>query len=885
MNKKKILSLVLSFLMIVTVLPFNVFAEETYIITPSKTEFVSGTKDTATITVEKTVDGTTTPVTGNIQPEGTGDGLSALGLSIAGNAVTYDGTPVTEAKTATFYVMHGSMVVGSITFTIKPAPAKTFEVTFDADGGQPIPPKQTVKENGKASEPTEKPTKKGYTFREWQKDGAKFDFNTAITKDTVLKAAWDAKDVTIKFDVNGGSPAPKSQTVKFGEKATAPTPEPTKKGYTFREWQKDGAKFDFNTAITKDTVLKAAWDAKNVTIKFDVDGGSPAPTNQSVKFGEKATVPTPPTKSGYTFGGWYNGDTKFDFSKAINEEGPISLKAKWNLIETLKISDVRAYYDYVTGYVTLNGSLVKNAKVTLGDLPAVYTDSDGFFAIYVGDKEGNYGKHDYGYYDSVNDNKYVRYNLPANTYVEARDSSGYRLDYGTSDSSGYINLSWSSSQRAYIYIDAYGYNYNYGYNNGRYYGLSHDWSVGRTIYAYYDAKTATYAISKSNEVDKFYNSNGYYPGTNYGKTIYPTRIDVSYDGYTITGYTESNIYLSAYYHGRYVGSAYSNSNGYFSISSNEKIYDKYYLSFKTGKDGKLALAPTVTSAEAGSTSIKGTATNGATVKAYDSKGNYLGQAYADRYNKFSMTLNRKLVAGEKIKIVSYEIGYKENSIEYTVKGQVADLYRMAYIAGYPDGKFHPNYKVTRAEAASMFARLINGSNSFGLSQVTKFNDASNAWYSQAINYITAKGLISGYNDGSFRPDTNITRAEFAQMISGFINAGYPGSASANLKDIKGHWAQDAIDKVFGKKVVQGYPDGSFKPDNELTRAEAVTILNAVFGRTTTYSSINTVSNRTQLKEFLDVSSSDWFYYQVLDASNAHASYDTGYGYEAWTLIR
>lgn len=818
MNKKKILSLVLSFLMIVTVLPFNVFAAETYIITPDKIEFVSGIAGTATITVEKKEGSTTTPVAGNIQPEGTGDGLSALGLSIAGNTVTYNGTAVTEAKTATFYVMHGSMVAGSITCTIKPAPAKTFEVTFNADGGKPTPDKQTVKEGEKATEP-------------------------------------------------------------------APTENPKKTGYTFKEWQKDGAKFDFSTAITENITLKAAWEAKDVKITFDTDGGSSAPASQAVKFGEKAKAPTDPTKSGYTFAGWYNGDKKFDFNTPINEEGPINLKAKWNPIETLKISNVRAYYDYVTGSVTLNGSLVKDAKVTLGDLPAVYTDSDGFFAIYVGDKEGNYGKYDYGYYDSVNDNKYVRYNLPANTYVEARDSSGYRLDYGTSDSSGYINLSWSGSQRAYIYIDAYGYNYNGKYYRGYGYNLSHDWSTGRTIYAYYDGKTASYTISKSNELDKFYNGNGYYPGTNYGKTIYPTRIDVSYDGYTITGYTESNIYLSAYYHGRYVGSAYSNSNGYFSISSNEKIYDKYYLSFKTGKDGKLALAPTVTSAEAGSTSIKGTATNGATVKAYDSKGNYLGQAYADRYNKFSMTLNRKLVAGEKIKLVSYEIGYKENSIEYTVKGQVADLYRMAYIAGYPDGKFHPNYKVTRAEAASMFARLINGSNSFGLSQVTKFNDASNAWYSQAINYITAKGLISGYNDGSFRPDTNITRAEFAQMISGFISAGYPGSASANLKDIKGHWAQDAIDKVFGKKVVQGYPDGSFKPDNELTRAEAVTILNAVFGRTTTYSSINTVSNRTQLKEFLDVSSSDWFYYQVLDASNAHASYDTGYGYEAWTLIR
>lgn len=816
MNKKKILSLVLSFLMIVTVLPFNVFADTTYTVSVTKTEFVSGAKDTATISVKKTVDnGTPTEVDKeNIQLAVTGDELSA-----EGNIVTYNGNPVTEDKTVTVTVKlkDDSAFSDQITFKIK-APAKTFEVTFNADGGTPVPKTQKVEANKNATEPTEKPAKKGYTFKEWQKDGKKFEFTT--------------------------------------------------------------------TPITADTELKAAWDAKNVTINFDVNGGSPKPASQNVKFGEKATVPTPePTKSGYTFGGWYNGDTKFKFSEAINQEETISLKAKWNLIETLKISDVRAYYDYVTGYVTLNGSLVKDAKVTLGDLPAVYTDSDGFFAIYVGDKEGNYGKYDYGYYDSVNDNKYVRYNLPANTYVEARDSSGYRLDYGTSDSSGYINLSWSGSQRAYIYIDAYGYNYNGKYYRGYGYNLSHDWSTGRTIYAYYDGKTASYTISKSNELDKFYNGNGYYPGTNYGKTIYPTRIDVSYDGYTITGYTESNIYLSAYYHGRYVGSAYSNSNGYFSISSNEKIYDKYYLSFKTGKDGKLALAPTVTSAEAGSTIIKGTATNGASVKAYDSKGNYLGQAYADRYNKFSMTLNRKLVAGEKIKLVSYEIGYKENSIEYTVKGQVADLYRMAYIAGYPDGKFHPNYKVTRAEAASMFARLINGSNSFGLSQVTKFNDASNAWYSQAINYITAKGLISGYNDGSFRPDTNITRAEFAQMISGFISAGYPGSASANLKDIKGHWAQDAIDKVFGKKVVQGYPDGSFKPDNELTRAEAVTILNAVFGRTTTYSSINTVSNRTQLKEFLDVSSSDWFYYQVLDASNAHASYDTGYGYEAWTLIR
>jgi len=181
----------------------------------------------------------------------------------------------------------------------------------------------------------------------------------------------------------------------------------------------------------------------------------------------------------------------------------------------------------------------------------------------------------------------------------------------------------------------------------------------------------------------------------------------------------------------------------------------------------------------------------------------------------------------------------------------------------------------------MFARLLNNSDNFGTTKTTKFTDANNQWYSEAINYVVNKGLISGYPDGTFKPNANITRAEFAQMISGYVTVG--GNAT-NFKDVNDHWAKEAIEKLYGNKSVTGYPDGTFKPNDEITRAEAVTILNSVFGRVSNTQSFDSV--KSSLKSFGDVKSSDWFYANVMDASNAHDSYrksstdDT----EVWTKI-
>mgnify|MGYP000133455587 FL=1 len=166
----------------------------------------------------------------------------------------------------------------------------------------------------------------------------------------------------------------------------------------------------------------------------------------------------------------------------------------------------------------------------------------------------------------------------------------------------------------------------------------------------------------------------------------------------------------------------------------------------------------------------------------------------------------------------------------------------------------------------MFATLLNGGTNFGTSQATKFSDASDDWYSKAINYVVGKGLISGYPNGTFKPNESITRAEFAQMISGYVKN--EKASTSDFKDVKDHWAKDAIDKLYGNKNVNGYPDGSFKPNAKITRAEAVTILNSVFNRNTNKSSLNNV-NTSSLNKFSDVNEGFWAYYNILDAANTH----------------
>ena len=358
------------------------------------------------------------------------------------------------------------------------------------------------------------------------------------------------------------------------------------------------------------------------------------------------------------------------------------------------------------------------------------------------------------------------------------------------------------------------------------------------------------------------------------KDIKGTRIDaseLSIFGRVLTGKVKGHAFdfITVYLEGEKLGTVRADKDGKFTLTLNKSIETRdldnlrFYTDAKTVENKKFK----VTEALEGQKLVKGTANTDDEITVYDANGNKISTTYVNNAGVFTAYLNRALINGETIKIEARDKDKNITKIEYKVtKNAVEEVKAIAYIKGYPDGTFKPQANVTRAEAAQMFATLLNGGTNFGTSQATKFSDASDDWYSKAINYVVGKGLISGYPNGTFKPNESITRAEFAQMISGYVKN--EKASTSDFKDVKDHWAKDAIDKLYGNKNVNGYPDGSFKPNAKITRAEAVTILNSVFNRNTNKSSLNNV-NTSSLNKFSDVNEGFWAYYNILDAANTH----------------
>ncbi|MDU5471200.1 MAG: S-layer homology domain-containing protein [Peptoniphilus harei] len=347
--------------------------------------------------------------------------------------------------------------------------------------------------------------------------------------------------------------------------------------------------------------------------------------------------------------------------------------------------------------------------------------------------------------------------------------------------------------------------------------------------------------------------------------------DLRLMGRTLTGFIKNHPFenIRVYRDGELLGSFRTDKNSYFTVVLSENLRERDLddLRFYTDKKEVENKKFKITEALEGQKLVKGTANTDDEITVYDASGKKISNTYVNNAGVFTAFLDRALIYGETIKIEAKDKDKNITKIEYKVtKNAVEEVKAISYIKGYPDGTFKPQANVTRAEAAQMFATLLNGGTNFGTSGATKFSDASDDWYSKAVNYVVGKGLISGYPNGTFKPNDSITRAEFAQMISGYIKNEKAGSS--DFQDVKDHWAKDAIDKLYGNKNVTGYPDGSFKPNAKITRAEAVTILNSVFNRNTNKNSLNNV-NTSSLNKFSDVNESFWAYYNILDAANTH----------------
>ena len=202
----------------------------------------------------------------------------------------------------------------------------------------------------------------------------------------------------------------------------------------------------------------------------------------------------------------------------------------------------------------------------------------------------------------------------------------------------------------------------------------------------------------------------------------------------------------------------------------------------------------------------------------------------------------------------------------------------SYLIGYSDGTVRPNGKITRAEVATIFFRLLDDDTRAKYwSSKNDFSDVSaDKWYNNAVSTLCNMGVIGGYADGTFRPDAPISRAEFAKIAVSFTQNN--GSAVYNyFTDVKTtDWFAPYVTAAKDAGLIEGYSDGSFKPESKITRAEACAIVNRTLGRKPSKAHMK-ISDRI---DWPDVQTTDWFYEAIMEATNSH-TYQMGKRVETW----
>jgi hypothetical protein len=203
----------------------------------------------------------------------------------------------------------------------------------------------------------------------------------------------------------------------------------------------------------------------------------------------------------------------------------------------------------------------------------------------------------------------------------------------------------------------------------------------------------------------------------------------------------------------------------------------------------------------------------------------------------------------------------------------------AYIQGYPDNTVRPEAHITREEVAAVFFRLLDPDyRELVRASVATFSDVSpDRWSSKHIATLANGGILEGYQDGTFRPDNYITRAELAVIASRFDKLSFLDENK--FSDVEGHWAEKYINSAAAKGWVEGYPDGTFQPDKYITRAEFVTLVNRVLNR-----KVHAENILPEAKQFPDLLPGAWYYEAMQEAINSHLYDRREDEYEVWSEI-
>lgn len=254
-----------------------------------------------------------------------------------------------------------------------------------------------------------------------------------------------------------------------------------------------------------------------------------------------------------------------------------------------------------------------------------------------------------------------------------------------------------------------------------------------------------------------------------------------------------------------------------------------------------------------------------TCESYTFTGWYADKALTDKITNVKMTGNKTVYAG-----------WKATGVPDMLNGDDHD----AYVIGYPDGNVHPQGNISRAETATIFFRLLKADTRDGnLTAENVFADVANGkWFNKAVSTMAKLGIVKGRSAETFAPDAPITRAEFAAICARFNTK--PTNTSNSFSDISGHWAEAEIERAVAFGWIAGYPDGTFRPDTYITRAEAMTMINRVLCRMPQ-------DEKDLLRTMVvwpDNKPTDWYYLAVQEATNSHEFARKGAVNEKWTKL-
>ena len=206
----------------------------------------------------------------------------------------------------------------------------------------------------------------------------------------------------------------------------------------------------------------------------------------------------------------------------------------------------------------------------------------------------------------------------------------------------------------------------------------------------------------------------------------------------------------------------------------------------------------------------------------------------------------------------------------------------AYIVGYPDSTVRPQNGITRAEVATIFFRLLTDeTRNANSTKTNSYSDvAAGAWYNHAVSTLSAMGIVKGDSHGKFNPNAPITRAEFAAIAARFDDKA--NTTAVDFSDIASHWAKDEISAAANNGWINGYPDGTFRPNNKITRAEAMTLVNRVLKRLP--ETAEDLHN-DMIKWSDNSDTSAWYYLAVQEATNSHYYKTKENKHEKWSKLR